>query len=113
MLVGALITGAILWSFDRSFGAGHHVEHARAMALVVLTLGSAAITAVLSGLRGVTAGTVIGLTVLSAVVFVQIPVLSRLMHLTPLHMDDWLIGVAGASLATLPLLGGSLLKRAS
>lgn len=111
--VGALITGAIVWSFDRSFSAGQHVEHARAMALVVLTLASAATTAVLSRLRGVTAGTVIGLTVLSAVVFVQVPVLSRLMHLTPLHIDDWLIGVVGASLATLPLLGDWLLKRVS
>ncbi len=112
ILVGAAITVVIVWSFERSLGAGLHVEHARAMALIVLTLASAAITAVLSRLRGTSAKAVIGLTVLSSVVFVQVPALSRIMHLSPLHLDDWLIGLAGAALATLPLLGMAFPPRA-
>ena len=112
ILVGAAITVVIVWSFERSFGAGHHVDHARAMALIVLTFASAAITAVLSRLRGTSAKAVIGLTVLSSVLFVQVPGLSRLMHLSPLHLDDWLIGLAGAAVATLPLLGMAFPPRA-
>lgn len=113
VLVGALISAAVIWSYERSFDAGQQVEHARAMALVVLTFSSAAITGVLSALRGLTAKTVTALTVVSAILFVQVPWLSELMHLTPLHLDDWLIGTATASAAVLPLLGSLALKRAS
>jgi Ca2+-transporting ATPase len=111
VLVGAVITAVIIWSFERSFGMGRHVEHARAMAMVVLTLASAAVTALLSGLRGATAKAVTALTVVSAGVFVQVPGVARLMHLTPLHFDDWLIGMAGAAVAVVPLLGSGLVKR--
>jgi Ca2+-transporting ATPase len=111
VLVGTLITAGIVWSFQRSFGAGHHVEHARAMALVVLTLSSGAITALLSGLRGIAARVVTALTIGSVPLFVQVPGLSRLMHLTPLHADDWLIGMAGAAVAVLPVVGRQLIKR--
>jgi Ca2+-transporting ATPase len=113
VLVGAVITAVIVWSFLRSYGAGHEVGHARAMALVVLTLSSAALTVVLNGLRGTTAKVVVLLTLVSAVVLVQIPEVSSLVHLTPLHLDDWLIGMGGAGLAVVPVLADRLLRRAT
>ncbi len=113
VMVGTLITAAVIWSFERSFETGQQVEHARAMALVVLTLSSAAITSALSALRGRTAKTICAVTLVSAIAFVQVPWLSRLMHLMPLHLDDWLIGLVAAGVSVLPLLGASALKRAS
>lgn len=106
VLVGAVITTAVIWSFARSFDSGQQVEHARATAMVVLTFASAGITAGLSALRGLTAKAVVALTVLSSVVFVQVPTLSRVMHLAPLHLDDWIIGSMTAGVAVLPLLPG-------
>jgi hypothetical protein len=50
---------------------------------------------------------------LSAVVFVQVPKVSSLVHLTPLHLDDWLIGIGGAGLAVLPILADRVLRRAA
>ena len=50
-LVGGLLTALVVISFDRSFMPNFNVPHARAMALVVLTCASAALTAVLSRLR--------------------------------------------------------------
>jgi Ca2+-transporting ATPase len=113
IVVGATITAVVVWSFEHSFGVGREVEHARAMALIVLSMASAAITAALTGLRGTTSKAVVGLTVLSALVFVQTPQISRLMHLTPMHADDWLIGIAGAVAATAPLLAARLFERLS
>lgn len=113
VLVGALTTAVIMWCFQRSFAEGHQVEHARAMALVVLVLSSGVITALSSGLRGTTARIVTALTLGSAPLFVQVPVLSRIMHLTPLHADDWLLGMAGAAVTVLPILGGHLIERRS
>ena len=56
--VGAVITAMMIVGYIRSFQAGQ-VEHGRAMALAVLTLSSAAITAVLSGLRTTASRTVV------------------------------------------------------
>jgi hypothetical protein len=61
--------------YTRSLGDNNNVEHARSMALA--TIGS-------------------------ALVLVQVPALASLLHLSPLHADDWLIAGLGG------LLGGSL-----
>lgn len=104
--VGALITGMLVFGYDRSLGAGHDVEHARAMALVALTVASATVTAALSGLRTATAWTVVLVTVTMSILLVQIPSLSAWLHVTPLHGDDWAIAVGGGLLASLlPALG--------
>jgi Ca2+-transporting ATPase len=68
---------------------------------------------VLNGLRGTTAKVVVLLTLVSAVVLVQIPEVSGLVHLTPLHLDDWLIGMGGAGLAVAPVLADRVLRRAA
>jgi Ca2+-transporting ATPase len=99
VLVGTTILVVVTASYVRSLGAGYEVEHARAMALVALTVASAGITASLSKLRSLTAKLIVGLTILVSVVLVQVPGLAALLHLKPLHFDDWAIAVAGGLLA--------------
>lgn len=96
LAVGAIATGVIVATYDRSLGATADVEHARAMSLVVLTLASAAITGFLSRLRTRAAQAMVALTVVSTVVMVQVPALSAVLHLAPLHLDDWALALAGA-----------------
>ncbi len=94
--VGALMTLLVTLGYARSLGTTVAVEHARTMALAALILGSVVVTVVMGGLRdriGIlfTAGTVI-----TAVLLVQVPQAAALLHLKPLHLDDWLIAVSGA-----------------
>ena len=99
--VAILVTVGITVTYLRSLGAGYDIEHARAMALVLLTAASAGITACLSGLRSYAArGMVLGTMALS-VLLVQTPALATLLHLKPLHSDDWLLAVSGGLLAAL------------
>jgi len=101
VLTGAVIAAVVMGSFVRSLGAGYDVEHARAMALVALTVASAGVTAALSGLRGRMARLLVALTLLSSLALVQVPWLAKGLHLAPLHLDDWLIAVGGGLLAAL------------
>ncbi len=98
-LVGALGTLLVSLSFDRSLGVPIDVEHARAMALVSLVGFGVALTASLSGLRTRTALVVTTASLALAVLLVSTPRLSELVHLSPLHIDDWFIGIAGGFLA--------------
>ena len=93
-------------SYGRSLGAGYDVAHARAMALVALTMASAGITAALSRLHGHAAKWVVAATIGLSLLLVQVPALAQYLHLRPLHADDWLIAAAGGLLAALlPALG--------
>jgi Ca2+-transporting ATPase len=59
----------------------------------------------LSRLRGATAGIVVLATLASALVLVQIPELAQLLHLRPLHLDDWAIAIgAGVLVALITIL---------
>jgi len=98
-LVGAMGTLLVSLSFDRSLGVPIDVEHARAMALVSLVGFGVALTASLSGLRTRIALVVTAASLALAVLLVQVPRLSTLVHLSPLHIDDWIIGIAGGFLA--------------
>jgi len=102
-IVGAAVTLAVGYGYDRSLGADLHAEHARAMALVALVVASAASAAALSGLRTRVARAVVALSVLSAVVLVQFPPTAALLDLEPLLARDWSIaaaaGVAAGGLA--------------
>lgn len=93
--VGAVVTLVIVLGYDRSLGAGRDVEHARAMALVVLVVASATLTASLSALGTWAARVIVLASLGSAVLLVQIPVFADALHLRPLHFDDWLIAAAG------------------
>jgi Ca2+-transporting ATPase len=108
--VGALVTVLVVAGYVRSLGDGLNVAHARAMALAQLTFASAAITAALSGLRTRVSRLITGGTLALTLVLVQIPALATLLHLQPLHTDDWGRAIAGALLtALLP----SLLRRSA
>jgi Ca2+-transporting ATPase len=89
----------------RNLGPEQHVEHARSMALAMLVCGSATVTAGLSRLRGRSAWAIAIASIVSAAVLIQIAPLARLLHLAPLHLDDWLVaavgGLAAGSLSAL------------
>ena len=104
VLVGSALTLIVAAGYERSLGVGRNVEHARAMALAVLTTTSAVLTAALSRLRDWMARGVAAATVMLSAGLIQIPALSRLLHLQPLHLDDWALAVAAATLVGLPVL---------
>jgi Ca2+-transporting ATPase len=70
--------------------------HGRALALAVLTFGSAALTAALSRLRTGAARAVAAGTVLLTLVLVDLPVAAARLHLAPLHVDDWVLAAVAA-----------------
>lgn len=98
-LVGALITAVIVIGYDYALGSGRDVEHARAMAIVALLCASATTTVALSGLRTRAAMAVILCIFASTALFVQVPAAAALLHLSPLHSDDWAIGIGAGALA--------------
>jgi Ca2+-transporting ATPase len=104
VVTSAIISALLYWTYGRSLGSGHDVEHARAMALATLILANVGITAALSRLHDLTARLVTGFALLSVLVLIQVPWLSGFLHIRPLHGDDWLLAGAGALLACLPLL---------
>ncbi|TNF59873.1 MAG: cation-transporting P-type ATPase [Burkholderiales bacterium] len=101
-LIGGLLSVAIIWSYLHALGADQDVEHARAMALAVLLVTSAGITAGLTRLRRAATFWLVAVTLLSTVAFIQTPFISQLLNLHPLHATDWmlvlLVGVAAAVL---------------
>ncbi|MEZ4398464.1 MAG: cation-transporting P-type ATPase [Kofleriaceae bacterium] len=94
--VGVLIAAVIVATYDRSLGPTQDVAHARTMSLAVLTLASATITGFLSRLATAAARWLVAATVASTVALIQVPALARALHLSPLHLDDWGLAVAGA-----------------
>jgi Ca2+-transporting ATPase len=100
-LVGALMTLAVVGGYAYSLGVGRDVEHARAMALIVLSVASATLTAGLSGLRHRTARVMVTVTLGLSGVLVQTPGLATLLNLRPLHLDDWMLAVVGGVLVAL------------
>jgi len=106
--VGALVTVVVTGSYLRSLGAGYEVEHARAMAMVALTTASAGITAALTRLRGRAGHVVIAGTMVLSILLVQTPGLAGLLHLEPLHADDWMLAVGGGLLASLLSVAASI-----
>jgi P-type Ca2+ transporter type 2C len=101
ILAGTLITAIVLVSYVRSLGEGFAVEHARAMALVALTFSSAGITASLSKLQGLAPKLVVFCTIGFSLLLVQTPGIAALLHLSPLHWDDWAIAAVGALLVSI------------
>ncbi len=110
-LVGALVIALIVVGYTRSLGSNNDVEHARSMALVALVVASATMTAGLTRLSSRSSLIAVVATIGSALVLVQVPALASLLHLSPLHADDWLIAglgglLVGSLAAFLPSLPG-------
>jgi Ca2+-transporting ATPase len=101
VLIGGLVSAALVWSYLNALGADQHVEHARATALAMLVVASAAITAGLSRLHQATPRWIAAATLASLVVMVQVPPISRLLNLSPLHAADWAIVAASGVLVAL------------
>ena len=77
------------------------------MALLALTTASAGITVALSKLHGLAAKLVTAATLASSLLLIQIPDLAALLHLSPLHLDEWVIAIAGAvAVSLLPAIQG-------
>jgi Ca2+-transporting ATPase len=102
VVVGLVLAAFVTITYWRSLAGGD--DHARAMAMVVLVTASASTTAVLSELRTRAARVVVVVSLIVTLVLVQTPWLASLLHLSPLHIDDWLLAIAGG--AIVPLLLG-------
>jgi len=112
LTAGILVSTMLIMAYGYSLGVGYEVEHARAMAIVGLVMASAAVTAVLSGLRTTTARVAVASTAVSAVLLVQLPQPAAWLNLQPLHIDDWAIAAAIASIAAaVPALRGLRRRR--
>ncbi|MBL9033137.1 MAG: cation-transporting P-type ATPase [Rhodospirillaceae bacterium] len=97
LLVAGLVTAILLLGYWRGLGPTQAVEHARSMALVSFACAMAAVVAGLSRCRTRAALLAIAATVASAVLLVEFAPAARLLHLTPLHVDDWLLAAAGGA----------------
>lgn len=107
--VGAVLTAMVAMGYVRALQAGD-VEHGRAMALAVLTFSSAAVTAVLSGMRTVAARIMVTATVVLSMLLIQVQPVSALMNLTPLHQDDWVLAGGAAAIAAAVLAGFNAMR---
>jgi Ca2+-transporting ATPase len=95
-VVGALLTLGVIGGYLRGLGLGEDGTHARSIALAMLVLASAAVTVGLSRLRGRLAWTLAIAAVASAILMIQSRAIARLLHLSPLHAQDWLVAAATA-----------------
>lgn len=108
--VGGFVTLLVLGTYVRSLGADYAVEHARTMALLALVMAGAGITVALSRLRGLAAQAMVLLPPLLSALMIQTAWLSNVLHLHPLHWDDWLFALGGG-LVAMALAGGGAWRR--
>ena len=103
-VVGAVMTILVTAGDLRSVESGD-VAHGRAMALGVLTLSSATLTAALSRFRTTASRVMVAIAVGLSLVLTQVPSLANALHLEPLHADDWAIaGIGSLCVGIAPLL---------
>jgi hypothetical protein len=75
------------------------------MALAVLTLSSATLTAALSRFRTTASRLIVAGSMGLSLVLTQVPSLASALHLEPLHADDWAIaGIGSLLVGVFPLL---------
>jgi Ca2+-transporting ATPase len=101
---GAVLALFVIGGYARSLGEGRDIEHARAMAMALMSAASAALAASLSRLATRTAWIVTLATLGFGALLLQVPVLAACLHVSPLHADDGLAALAAGALASLPLL---------
>lgn len=114
VLVGLLMTAALTADFATGLSAHTNIGHARAQAMALLTLWSAGLVAQLSRLRTWAAPVIVGTTLLSSILAIQVAPIAELLHLTPLPLSDWLVA-AGAVIVCLAVkhIGRILMTRTS
>jgi Ca2+-transporting ATPase len=99
--VGTFVTLALSAGYARGLGLDQAVEHARSTALAILIFSSSGVTAGLSRLRNRAALGLAAGAVISAIIIIQLPLVSQLLHLSPLHAGDWFIAAASGVAAAL------------
>src|SRR5690606_31322360 len=100
------IAALVLWGWYRGLGPGDEVEHARSLAMAIMSCASAWATALLSGLRTTASRLMTLITLLLAPLLIQVPALAEHLALQPLHAGDWVLAVAGGFAAVaLPRAG--------
>lgn len=109
---GLFLTALISIGFEIAIGPEGNVAHARSIAMSSLVCISAAVTIVLSRLATRTARTIVTVELATLVLFVQMPLLSNLVQLTPLHLMDWAIVIGtGILAATLTMIFAATMRR--
>lgn len=106
---GALTTAALTAGYLYSVSEQGNEAHGRAMAIATLVVASAAFCSVLTRLRTFASRAVVGATLLASVSLIQIPALARLLHVEPLHPQDWGLAVLGSVIACVPLIVSRML----
>lgn len=89
--VGLVTSCIVLGSYLLSLGTEPDILHARAMAIAALVTAGSAITLGLTRLHSPVALIATIAPLASAVLAIQIEPLARILHLSPLQPDDWLI----------------------
>ena len=102
-LSGAIATVLLFWGYHRALGNAGEIAHARALAMAFLALLSAIQCAQLSRLRTRSSRAIALATVVFSVALIQLPALSRLLQMSPLHLDDWTVALVGSLAAALPI----------
>lgn len=100
-LAGLAMTCFLAGGYIYSLGLGRDIEHARSMALAILCLYSAFLTAALSRLQTPMSAIVTAVTILFTLLLIQVPLFATVLHLQPLHLNDWLIASAGSCIVAL------------
>jgi Ca2+-transporting ATPase len=101
-MCGGLLTLLVGAGYAYSLGADRNVEHARAMAMLILIVASAATTLGLSRFRTSAAWIAAIATLGTAALVIPVTAIGALVNLQPLRGDEWLIAtvaglVAGAA----------------
>ena len=105
VLAGLVIFAGVAGGYLRAADESGGLDHARAVALAVLTSAGAVVTAVLSGLATRRARVITGAAFFASVAAIQTPPLAAMLHLVPLHLDDWAtVGLAAAVAGAIALL---------
>lgn len=87
--IGLALTAVMSFSFVSGLGENMGEGHARAKAMVMLTLWSAGTVAAFSRFKTLASILIVVCTLLSTIALVQIPASAHILKLAPLHLMDW------------------------
>lgn len=100
-IVGGIITILLGCSYLTGLNEPLAVNHARAKVMAFLTLWSAGVTLHLTRIRTKVANIVACITIISSVFLIQASEKFKFLHLTPLHLIDWVkVGALVIALVT-------------
>jgi Ca2+-transporting ATPase len=89
LTIGISLTAIIILSFIAGVSENQNIEHGRAKVMTILSFWSAGLVMVLTKGKTLTAKLLMIITILSSVILIQTKIFSQALHLTPLHILDW------------------------